>query len=707
MSEETFADRVLALRAELKSYGNDINQHLNHLYSKNYNVQIDLTINPLNTIPMLQNDVLDLLKEAKKQNDDHVAMREELKQCEELIRIMKLIADVVDAIEVTVKYSSSSDIVKTCESMKTLEDKLNVLPSELGAGNTFNLSSKVVMLSQVLTVSLELEYLTATSIQLLRKEARLLKYQFGARMKRLIKSCYEVTCGKIQVNKLISGVIKGEDDIIEIPIKLSDIWNALVMTKQAEAVTADIVHLIWTFIFTPLWKEKKISPPKVTTDESTSSLTFESIMKMLAVSSTVIAKDHVSKETLSSCRIPVSQLMDFLGQVLSFLWSEVFCAHEDVIELMCIALYNNPTYSLRTILEDTIMHHLPRLESEVAGYQRLLDKPARDLQQKLKTLRLLPLGEDTAEVGFLVSIISELTAKFITERRKDVLSRARDIILADYHNVMSASGDAQEDEPSSAGDIGDQKAMHEQSGSFQIQALRFDPCQVSLASCRILKLLHEVLREACGSTPDLARLLYYCARDCLELFLAIVPVKFAHIMSTVPRMGAVFFNDCSYMAHNCTLISHLYRAELGIANAGLLETSGLIDYIPRFRMAGEEVLAAHLHEQRQTLEALVMRIRLSPGGEEEEEEEGRRQVNDEEGAGLIVRHMQKLTGQWQGVLQESVYERLQGHLVESTLRACMSPLLEVHASIFSNRLYMMNGDSFCSVSVSRRVHVLI
>jgi centromere/kinetochore protein ZW10 len=105
--------------------------------------------------------------------------------------------------------------------------------------------------------------------------------------------------------------------------------------------------------------------------------------------------------------------------------------------------------------------------------------------------------------------------------------------------------------------------MIDQSGSF-LQALRFESCQISLASCRVLKLVHEVLQQAVrDSSPRLAHILYHSARDALELFLAIVPIRFAETIISSPRMAAVFANDCSYIAHNCTLISHMYRTDLG------------------------------------------------------------------------------------------------------------------------------------------------
>jgi hypothetical protein len=50
--------------------------------------------------------------------------------------------------------------------------------------------------------------------------------------------------------------------------------------------------------------------------------------------------------------------------------------------------------------------------------------------------------------------------------------------------------------------------------------------------------------------------------------------------------------------------------------------------------------------------------------------------NDEESASLVVRHLERLRGQWQGVLQDVVYERALGYLVEGVLRALMLPVLD-------------------------------
>jgi hypothetical protein len=58
------------------------------------------------------------------------------------------------------------------------------------------------------------------------------------------------------------------------------------------------------------------------------------------------------------------------------------------------------------------------------------------------------------------------------------------------------------------GTIGDPRAMLEQSGStYSLSSLPFESCQVSLASCRLLKLVHEVVFQPSVSSPSLITLL--------------------------------------------------------------------------------------------------------------------------------------------------------------------------------------------------------
>ena len=50
--------------------------------------------------------------------------------------------------------------------------------------------------------------------------------------------------------------------------------------------------------------------------------------------------------------------------------------------------------------------------------------------------------------------------------------------------------------------------------------------------------------------------------------------------------------------------------------------------------------------------------------------------NNEEGTTLLLKEFEQLKSQWYGVLQDSAYERILGHLTEAVLRVSMKPVLD-------------------------------
>ena len=51
-------------------------------------------------------------------------------------------------------------------------------------------------------------------------------------------------------------------------------------------------------------------------------------------------------------------------------------------------------------------------------------------------------------------------------------------------------------------------------------------------------------------------------------------------------------------------------------------------------------------------------------------------MNDEESAAVVVRHLERLSGQWLGVLQEPVYAKLTGYLLEGVVRDAIAPVIK-------------------------------
>jgi hypothetical protein len=375
-------------------------------------------------------------------------------------------------------------------------------------------------------------------------------------------------------------------------------------------------------------------------------------------------------------------------------------------------------YKLPHQLLDMMSNHIPKSETDLQTFKRTLDDPVKGIEWKFENY--FKLSRAKINTDFLSSHMSNLQSIFSSFRRKEILKNARDLVLLDYHNTMIASGDALDDALSSAGDIGDPRALLDQSGSFAMQRLKFDCCQVSLASCRLLKFVHEVMTQAIHASTDVANILFHSARDCLEIFAAIVPVKFAEVIDSIPRMGAVFYNDCLYIAHNTILLTHKYRLEIGQGEDGLQGSIGFIDFIPRMRKLGDQCMQNHLSQQLTILRNMVDRIKITPEREQttsapstsESLIKGGMQIagklrstflkvsanidvdentfggidikkltdeddaNDDSRANILVGHLESLRTQWLGVLQEGSYARFMGLLIDDMLQMVMVPVLQ-------------------------------
>ena len=510
-------------------------------------------------------------------------------------------------------------------------------------------------------------------------------------------------------------MLKGEDNLLESPIMLSDIWLAIIEMDTIDTCMNTIVLNICNHLLKPLWKQRKPQNPHQYKDDDRSEIIFDNIIKSTAnnnisnnntntnmmslqwnsnndTNTTTTTTTTFKSNNLGLCRMTFAQLLEQISYIMDFFASEILCSSINVISYASLALQCIPIEFME-ILKSTLIGLFPKTESDLVTFQRSTERACKDFENRLITVgfRLLPYkksnslnddqddDQDDENLHPLSNVFSSVSEQYANVRRKDILARARELVLSDYHNTMLGSGDALEDDPASAGNIGDSRAMLEQSGSCAMQTLRFEQCQVSLASCRLLKLIHDVMKQACSATPKVANILYQTARDCIELFMAVVPIRFSEVIDTIPRMGAVFFNDCSYIAHNCTLVTHSFRHDISKANNLLTESAGFIDFIPRLRALGEQRLVKHVEEQLALLLNLLESVNINTGVKKNIDmivDSKPSDTNNVDTATMIVRHLESISGQWQGVLQETMYDRVMGYLFEEVLRAAIKKVLD-------------------------------
>lgn len=134
--------------------------------------------------------------------------------------------------------------------------------------------------------------------------------RFLARLRRLFNECVIVECGRIYVAKHLVGMVRGEDVLIETPIRLHDILAALERTDSAYEVIDALALSIWRDMLKPLWKEKKMVASKIFTDDDRAEIIYENVVREDLTSSTLRQED--SADNRPSSWIPNSDTSDLV-----------------------------------------------------------------------------------------------------------------------------------------------------------------------------------------------------------------------------------------------------------------------------------------------------------------------------------------------------------------------------------------------------------
>ena len=142
-----------------------------------------------------------------------------------------------------------------------------------------------------------------------------------------------------------------------------------------------------------------------------------------------------------------------MSLVLAFVNAEVLNSSEFSARI-CGATLSCAPLSLMSNIENTLLLLMPKLESDLPAFQKPLVKGCKDFESKILSCGIF--GEELFSVpgsfksNPLTNFVDDLISRFADSRRRDILVRARELMLSDYHNTMLGTGDALDDDPASA-----------------------------------------------------------------------------------------------------------------------------------------------------------------------------------------------------------------------------------------------------------------
>ncbi|KAJ3192330.1 Centromere/kinetochore protein zw10 [Irineochytrium annulatum] len=206
--------------------------------------------------------------------------------------------------------------------------------------------------------------------------------------------------------------------------------------------------------------------------------------------------------------------------------------------------------------------------------------------------------------------------------------------------------------------------------------LAFPTCSVSVRAAKLVEILTAALAEAAELNP-------YCTRDALDLYFHLYPFRHGARLDSLPQLSAIAHNDFMYLAHELARLGLVWRNKLAkdVEEGALpsvptkvrpLEWLDVtyIDFVPRFRKVGVDILNRQMSLQRDEVLRIVEDtngLSMMELGRKEAVERSMKQLMH------LLSHLNQM---WKPILPSNLCMRLMGHLVSEAFDAI---IVEVEA----------------------------
>lgn len=351
MSKDFFDQKLSALKCELKANGEEIIQYIVSMYGTSTSeVRLDLKNDPFKMLAVLQHDTSEIIKESQERHEYNILHAADLTECARLAKLLNNVSLLNDRIYECEAMIFKASLLPSCDLIDQIGQLLSELPStnsELGGGKIFSI---------------------------LKKENKLLQCSLVGKLGRILRECCQFDYGRLSVNRALKGMLRSEDTFLKDAVLLKDVWVAMARIKRTEYGVDELLKNIWVFLIRPLWCEEKahVLPPRISKMDAngTSELIIENLSALENGTAeynqkgtcTLVKRSFNSAEyilynivvvlrvvlccclcsnykgnqvqrsnlELGMCRMPITQLIDNINKIFSFIWTELLCANEEV-----------------------------------------------------------------------------------------------------------------------------------------------------------------------------------------------------------------------------------------------------------------------------------------------------------------------------------------------------------------------------------------
>lgn len=253
------------------------------------------------------------------------------------------------------------------------------------------------------------------------------------------------------------------------------------------------------------------------------------------------------------------------------------------------------------IVKHCLSTSIPKDSSELTTYKEIGTKTA-----KFEAM-LVDVGVVGDEFDQLTEYTKNVNIHFATQKCRDLLVKARSILMKPLHDTVSIKHDHTlerlsflklspgGDKPAPATEK--KPTLQAQMDAKDLDALtfKFPACCVSASTQEYVELIYSTLRECCTSPSPCAIQFFYSVRNMVELFCAVLPSHHRCEIAELPRVAAIVHNNSMFLAHNLLVLGHQFHSRLPPPLNSQVAT--FIDQVTVIRQLGEECFLAEMRKQ--------------------------------------------------------------------------------------------------------------
>ncbi|VDN50747.1 unnamed protein product [Dracunculus medinensis] len=218
---------------------------------------------------------------------------------------------------------------------------------------------------------------------------------------------------------------------------------------------------------------------------------------------------------------------------------------------------------ISTIVRECLVPAVPYDPEQMPFFDKLLDE-AKQFHKSL-----VEMGFFTEDTVSFETFAEDYETIFIDRRCKKILASARSLICKPYTELATVGYDQDEELQTVKEFSKEHLANHEKGMKCDEQypkLLRFLSCKVSSSCVELVDLLQSVLQSVATTESESKMLkMLQTARNIIDLFISLAPLKHHNEITTLPQMAAIFYNNCYYISHRIMIASISVEPKIAVA----------------------------------------------------------------------------------------------------------------------------------------------